>query len=346
MKHNPQKLLITGGAGFIGCNFVHYWLRTYPNEKVIVLDALTYAGNRDNLSVFEGNPNFQFVQGNILNTSLVERLLEREQIDTIVHFAAESHVDRSIQNPDVFLKTNIEGTHSLLKAAKRIWLDRGCANHRFHHISTDEVYGSLKPNEPAFTEHHQYLPNSPYAASKASADLLVRSYHHTYGLKTTISNCSNNFGPFQFPEKLVPLVIVNCVKKRQLRIYGSGTQIRDWLYVEDHVKGIDLIIRKGVVGNTYNIGGGNEIRNIGIVNMICNYMDKYHPFGSPHKSLITYVKDRAGHDTRYAIDSCKMLNELGYMSKESMETAIPKTIMWYLNNTTWWYRIVNGSYRV
>ncbi len=240
VKHTPKNLLVTGGAGFIGSNFVHYWLNQYPDERIVVLDALTYAGNRANLSKVETNPQFRFVHGDILDTGLVEELLQEEQIDTIVHFAAESHVDRSIHGPDAFLKTNIEGTHSLLKAAKKVWLDNQhtrIENHRFHHVSTDEVYGTLEPEAAAFTESHQYLPNSPYAASKASSDHIVRSYHHTYGLNTTISNCSNNYGPYQFPEKLIPLVIANCLDGKPLPIYGDGKQIRDWLYVDDHNRG-------------------------------------------------------------------------------------------------------------
>lgn len=310
-----------------------------------MLDALTYAGNRANLMSEEGSPQFSFIHGDILDTELIEELLRDEQIDTIVHFAAESHVDRSIQGPDAFLKTNIEGTHSLLKAAKKIWLDGGVENHRFHHVSTDEVYGTLEPGAPAFTEQHQYLPNSPYAASKASSDHIVRSYHHTYGLNTTVSNCSNNYGPYQFPEKLIPLVIANCLDGKPLPIYGDGKQIRDWLYVDDHNRGIDLIIRHGRVDNTYNIGGNNEWTNIDIVTLICELMDRHHPKGAPHKELITHITDRAGHDRRYAIDATRIMGELGYKPVEIFETGIRKTIEWYLENEQWWRGVMDGSYQ-
>jgi len=345
MKHIPKNILVTGGAGFIGSNFVYYWLEKYPSEKIIVLDALTYAGNRANLSAVENNPQFSLVHGDILDTDLVEKILRDENIDTLVHFAAESHVDRSIHGPDAFLKSNIEGTHSLLKAAKRVWLDNGEKNHRFHHVSTDEVYGTLEHDAPAFTEKHQYLPNSPYAASKASSGHIVRSYHHTYGLKTVISNCSNNYGPYQFPEKLIPLIIANCLDGKPLPIYGDGKQIRDWLYVDDHNRGIDLIIRNGKIDNTYNIGGNNEWTNIDVVTLVCEIMDDHHPAGAPHKNLITYVKDRAGHDRRYAIDATKIMTELGYKPKETFETGIRKAIKWYLGNESWWRNVMDGSYQ-
>ncbi len=345
MKHTPKNLLITGGAGFIGSNFVHYWLDQYQDEQVIVLDALTYAGNMANLSTVEDNPQFKFVHGDILDTDLIEQLLVDNRVDTIVHFAAESHVDRSIHGPDAFLKTNIEGTHSLLKAAKKVWIDCGPATHRFHHVSTDEVYGTLTADDPPFSETNQYLPNSPYAASKASSDHIVRSYHHTYGLNTTISNCSNNYGPYQFPEKLIPLVIANALDGKPLPIYGDGKQIRDWLFVDDHNRGIDLVIRNGEVDNTYNIGGNNEWANIDIVTRICELMDEQHPEGAPHKNLITYVKDRAGHDRRYAIDATKITSELGYKPEETFETGIEKTIAWYLENEQWWRSVMDGSYK-
>jgi len=345
MNHTPKNILVTGGAGFIGSNFVHYWLEQYPSEQLIILDALTYAGNMANLSGAEDNPQFTFVHGDILDTDLVEQLLVDEKIDTIVHFAAESHVDRSIHGPDAFLKTNIEGTHSLLKAAKKVWIDEGTITHRFHHVSTDEVYGTLTADDPPFTETNQYLPNSPYAASKASSDHIVRSYHHTYGLNTTISNCSNNYGPYQFPEKLIPLVIANALEGKPLPIYGDGKQIRDWLFVDDHNRGIDLVIRNGEVDNTYNIGGNNEWANIDIVTRICELMDEHHPEGAPHKDLITYVKDRAGHDRRYAIDATKITTELGYKPEETFETGIEKTIAWYLENEQWWRSVMDGSYQ-
>lgn len=360
MTHTPTHILVTGAAGFIGSNFVHYWLKEYPSENIIALDALTYAGNRENLDPIADNPHFKFVHGDILDTDLIEQLLQDEQINTIVHFAAESHVDRSIHGPDAFLKTNIEGTHSLLKAAKTTWLDGGIKEHRFHHVSTDEVYGTLTPDEPAFTEKHQYLPNSPYAASKASSDHIVRSYHHTYGLNTTISNCSNNYGPYQFPEKLIPLIIANILDGKALPIYGDGKQIRDWLYVDDHNRGIDLIIRQGKTDNTYNIGGNNEWTNIDIVGLICTLLDERFAqdkgmqsrfpkapqnSGNPAKSLITYVDDRLGHDRRYAINAEKITNELGYNPVESFETGIRKTLDWYLDHEEWWRRIMDGSYK-
>lgn len=346
MTHQTKNILVTGGAGFIGSNFVHYWLEQYPEQRLIVLDALTYAGNKENLESVLGQENLVFVHGDILDTPLVESLLRDYSVETLVHFAAESHVDRSIHGPDAFLKTNIEGTHSLLKAAKKIWLDDAVMdNHRFHHVSTDEVYGTLTPDAPAFSETNQYLPNSPYAASKASSDHIVRSYHHTYGLNTTISNCSNNYGPYQFPEKLIPLVIANCLDGKPLPIYGDGKQIRDWLYVDDHNRGIDLIIHEGEIDNTYNIGGNNEWTNIDIVLLICELMDQHHPEGAPHKDLITHVKDRAGHDRRYAINAEKIMTQLGYKPVETFETGIRKTVQWYMEHQPWWRSIMDGSYR-
>ncbi len=344
-QHVTKNILVTGGAGFIGSNFIHYWQIAYPDEKIIVLDALTYAGNRENLTSSEGLPNYKFIHGDILDTDLVTKLLDEDDIDTIVHFAAESHVDRSIHGPDAFLKTNIEGTHSLLKAAKKKWLDEGKTSHRFHHVSTDEVFGTLGPQEAPFSEKNQYLPNSPYAASKASSDHIVRSYQHTYGLNTTISNCSNNYGPYQFPEKLIPLVITNCIEGKKLPIYGDGLQIRDWLYVDDHNKGIDLIIHNGEIGGTYNIGGHNEWTNIDIVNLVCELMDEYRPAETSYKQLITHVKDREGHDRRYAIDAGKIERELNFQMSETFETGIRKTVQWYLENEKWWRNILDGSYQ-
>ena len=361
MNYQPTRLLVTGAAGFIGSNFVHYWLKENPDSRVIALDALTYAGNRANLATAEANQNFSFVHTDILETDRIEQLIRKEQIDTLVHFAAESHVDRSIHGPDAFFKTNIDGTHSLLKAAKRVWLDdpQGCRKvgqlrsscregemaHRFHHVSTDEVYGALRHDAPAFTEQHQYLPNSPYAASKAASDHIVRSYHHTYGLNTTISNCSNNYGSYHFPEKLIPLIIVNCLEGKSLPIYGDGKQIRDWLYVEDHCRGIELVLNKGRVGEVYNIGGNNEWTNIDIVTLVCELMDQHHPKGVPHADLIAHVTDRLGHDRRYAIDASKIMDELGYKPKETFETGIRKTVQWYLDNKNWWCGAMDGSYQ-
>lgn len=360
-SYAPKHLLITGAAGFIGVNFVHYWLATYPDSKIVVLDALTYAGNRASLAAADDKPNFSFVHGNILDYKLVTQLLRDNGIDTIVHFAAESHVDRSITGPDAFIETNIQGTHELLKAAKTVWLDDnpGC-RHRFQHVSTDEVYGTLGPEDPPFSETTAYAPNSPYAASKASADFLVRAYQETYGLQTSISNCSNNYGPYQFPEKLIPLVITNILESKPLPVYGDGKQIRDWLYVDDHVRGIDLVMRKGKTGEAYNIGGINEWQNIDIVELICNLLDKklakspvlqrQYPNSPASKGrlarqLIQHVDDRLGHDRRYAINPDKSNHELGYQPQESFETGISKTIDWYLTQESWWRDILNGNYR-
>jgi dTDP-glucose 4,6-dehydratase len=344
-----KNLLVTGGAGFIGTNFVYYWLNKYPEDHIVVLDALTYAGNRNNLKKAEKNPKFKFTHGNILDQPLVESLMRNHKIDTIVHFAAESHVDRSILGPDEFITTNIVGTHTLLKAAKKIWVDENPQPHRFHHISTDEVYGSLKPDDPPFTETTPYAPNSPYAASKAASDHLVRAYHKTYGLQVTISNCSNNYGPFQFPEKLIPLVITNILNGKPLPVYGDGQQIRDWLYVDDHNLGIDLILEKGKSGETYNIGGNNEWANLDIVNLICDLIHKEFLKNKalaekfPHcpsnrdnhpKTLITHVTDRKGHDRRYAINADKISSGLGYTPVESFKTGISKTLKLMLINTT------------
>jgi len=357
-----KTLLVTGGAGFIGANFVHYWLEHYSKDKVIVLDALTYAGNMANLEPVANIKNFTFVHGNICDQALVESLLVEHSIDTLVHFAAESHVDRSITGPDAFIETNIMGTYSLLKAAKKVWLDgdKMLENHRFHHVSTDEVYGTLSATDPAFTEDTAYAPNSPYSASKAASDHLVRAYHHTYGLNVTTSNCSNNYGPYHFPEKLIPLVITNILHNKALPIYGDGQQIRDWLYVEDHAYGIDLVLQKGRIGENYNIGGNNEWANIDIVKTISVLVEQEFTKNTmlaerfPNAkaaienntaSLITYVKDRPGHDRRYAIDATKTNNELGYKPKESFETGIAKTVAWYLNNEQWWQSVMDGSYQ-
>ncbi|MFZ1386357.1 MAG: dTDP-glucose 4,6-dehydratase [Thiolinea sp.] len=339
MTYQPKNLLVTGGAGFIGTNFVHYWLQAYPDTHVTVLDALTYAGRYSNLESLEGQANFRFVQGNILDQALVETLLREGKIETIVHFAAESHVDRSIYGPDEFLRTNIDGTHSLLKAAKKIWLDenKGC-EHRFHHVSTDEVYGTLSATDPAFTEITPYAPNSPYAASKAASDHIVRAYQHTYGLNTTTSNCSNNYGPYQYPEKLIPLAISKLLHGKPVPVYGDGQQIRDWLYVDDHNRGIDLIIRTGRIGETYNIGGNNEQTNLNLIHTLCALLDERFPQSPnvPHKQLITYVTDRPGHDRRYAIDNRKICNELGYHPAETFQSGLAKTLDWYLANTSFW----------
>jgi dTDP-glucose 4,6-dehydratase len=358
-----RRLLVTGGAGFIGCNFVHYWMKHHPEDRVVVLDALTYAGNLANLDPVKDSSNFRFVHGDIRDQALVERLLREEGLDTIVHFAAESHVDRSILGPEAFIETNIIGTHNLLKAAKAVWLDDPIHkrdNHRFHHVSTDEVYGSLGPNDPPFTETTPYAPNSPYSASKAASDHLVRAYHHTYGLKVTTSNCSNNYGPYHFPEKLIPLCITNILQGKPLPIYGDGLNIRDWLYVEDHARGIELILERGTVGEVYNIGGNNEWANIDIVRLICQTIDQAfaadpslaarYPEAPPAKGemceqLITFVKDRPGHDRRYAINASKIMAELGYTPNQTFETGIEATIDWFLTHADWWQGVLDGSYR-
>ncbi len=362
MNYHPHSLLVTGGAGFIGANFVHLWLNAHPDSRVVVLDSLTYAGNRANLDPVCQQKNFHFIEGDIRDHEQVRLLLENEHIDTIVHFAAESHVDRSIHGPDAFIDTNVIGTHALLKAAKSVWLDSSPAPvpHRFHHVSTDEVYGTLTATAPPFSEDNQYAPNSPYAASKAASDHLVRAYHETYGLQVTTSNCSNNYGPYQFPEKLIPLVISNILDGRPLPIYGDGLQIRDWLFVDDHNRGIELILHQGHVGATYNIGGNNEWTNIDIVTLICRLLDAQFASdpgmrerfpqapqvkGNQAESLVSFVKDRLGHDRRYAINASKIRAELGFVPQESFETGIRKTITWYLNNEGWWRSVMDGSYR-
>lgn len=345
-----RSLLITGGAGFIGANFVHYWLDRHPGDRVIVLDSLTYAGNRASLAGVEGSPKFSFIPGDIRDYGQVKQLLRDEGIDTIVHFAAESHVDRSILGPDEFIDTNVVGTHALLKAARDVWLNQAASrarHYRFHHVSTDEVYGSLGPDEPAFTETTMYAPNSPYAASKAASDHLVRAYCKTYGLPVTISNCSNNYGPYQFPEKLIPLLIINCLAGRPLPIYGDGLNIRDWLHVEDHCRGIELILEKGREGEVYNLGGNCEKTNLEVVEQVCNAMDELRPDSSftPHSSLLTFINDRPGHDRRYAIDSTKITRTLGYEAVETFASGIRKTVAWYLENEAWWQPLLKGEYR-
>ena len=320
------RLLVTGGAGFIGSNFVHYWLREHAADRIVVLDALTYAGNLANLEPVMNRPEIRFVHGNIGDDALVERLLREEKIDTIVHFAAESHVDRSIHGPDAFIETNIVGTHSLLKAARKVWLEeKTVPRHRFHHVSTDEVYGSLGPEDPSFHERTPYAPNSPYSASKAASDHRVLAYHHTYGLQVTISNCSNNYGPYQFPEKLIPLMIVNILHGRPLPVYGDGRNVRDWLHVSDHCRGIDLILSRGSSGEVYNIGGGSESENLRLVQTLCVIADElfreepapllHATRGAPRlaaeraATLDQFVQDRPGHDRRYAIDCGKIERE-------------------------------------
>jgi dTDP-glucose 4,6-dehydratase len=354
------RLLITGGAGFIGANFVHYWLDRHPGDRLVVLDALTYAGNRTNLASAEHRAEFRFVHGNIDDTPLVEQLLREELLDGIVHFAAESHVDRSIEGPDAFIETNVLGTHSMLKAARRVWLeDKTVPQHRFHHVSTDEVYGSLGPGDAAFTESTPYAPNSPYSASKAASDHLVRAYHHTYGLQTTISNCSNNYGPHQFPEKLIPVMIAQLLDGKSLPVYGDGRNIRDWLHVEDHCRGIEAVLTRGRTGEVYNIGGRSECENIELVRKLCAIVDDHlasaqdlsarfpnsaAAHGESSERLVRYVKDRPGHDRRYAIDCSKVERECAFRPQVSLEAGLRATVAWYLERAetlkTGWQRTI------
>jgi len=324
-----MKLLITGGAGFIGSNFIHYILKKYPDYQVVNLDVLTYAGNLENLKDVENDARYRFVKGNITDMTAVEPLME--ECDMVVHFAAESHVDRSIMDPNVFIETNIQGTYVLLEVARKY-------NKRFHHISTDEVFGSLKPGDKAFNEETPYDPRSPYSASKAAADHLVRAYFYTYDLPITISNCSNNYGPYHFPEKLIPLAITNLLEGKPVPVYGDGRQVRDWLYVEDHCKAIDLIIHQGKVGETYCIGGKSERENIWIVKKLIEILGK-------DESAIEYVKDRPGHDRRYAIDYSKIERELGWRPETTLEAGLSKTVEWFRANETWWKAVKSGEYQ-
>lgn len=334
---SEETLLVTGGAGFIGSNFIPYFLEAFPQYRILNLDKLTYAGNLSNVSECAGNPRYSFVQGDICDAELVNDLFTQYDIRGVFHFAAESHVDNSISGPLPFIKTNIEGTFTLLEAARKHWMDApgrvkaGYENCRFHHISTDEVYGSLGETG-LFKETTPYAPNSPYSASKASSDMLVRAYHHTYGLNVTTSNCSNNYGPKQHQEKLIPTIIRKALAGQPIPIYGDGKNVRDWLYVLDHCKGIALVWQKGRAGETYNIGGRNERNNLQIVDVICGLLDELKPAadGQPYKHLVTFVKDRAGHDRRYAIDASKLETELGWKAQETFETGMRKTVQWYL----------------
>ena len=341
-------ILVTGGAGFIGANFVLDWIAT-TGEAVVNLDALTYAGNLESLASLQDNERHVFVKGDICDRELVDGLLAQYRPRAIVHFAAESHVDRSIHGPGAFIKTNIEGTFDLLEAARAYWSGMPEAQKqefRFHHVSTDEVYGSLAPSDPAFTEEHAFEPNSPYSASKAGSDHLVRAWHHTYGLPVLTTNCSNNYGPYHFPEKLIPLVIVNALAGKALPVYGDGLQVRDWLYVKDHCSAIREVLARGRVGETYNVGGWNEKTNIEIVRNICALLDELHPDATgSYARLITHVKDRPGHDRRYAIDARKIERELGWKPAETFETGIRKTVRWYLDNAEWVARVQSGAYR-
>jgi dTDP-glucose 4,6-dehydratase len=354
-----MNLLITGGAGFIGSNFVHHWLEAAPADRLVVLDALTYAGNRQSLPL--ADERLTFVHGDIRDYELVLRLLRDHRIEVLAHFAAESHVDRSILGPEAFLDANALGTLRLLEASRAYLQDAGSPpGFRFHHVSTDEVYGTLQPCDPPFEETTPYAPNSPYAASKAASDHLVRAWHHTYGLATTITNCSNNYGPYHFPEKLIPLILVNILHGRPLPVYGDGLQVRDWLYVADHCRGIELAIRQGVPGEVYNIGGNNERTNLEIVNTLCQLIAEafatdpslrerfpdcpaarsLHP-----ETLITHVTDRPGHDRRYAINAAKAKLDLGYEPRETLQSGLAKTVAWFLDNQAWWAAVMDGTYR-
>ena len=356
-----RNMLITGGAGFIGANLVHYWMAHYPDDVITVLDALTYAGNKESVKQYLKNKNFNFIHGDICDSALVNEIFNSGRIDTVVHLAAESHVDRSIIGPDTFVQTNIIGTHTLLKIALENWNKNGIlSSSRFHHVSTDEVYGSLGESEAAFKETTAYDPRSPYSASKAASDHLVRAYHHTYGMNVTISNCSNNYGPYHFPEKLIPLAILNILHGKAVPVYGDGNNIRDWLYVEDHCRALDLILGNGRTGETYNIGGHSEHKNIDVVTRICNLVDsilaaseeyrKKFPNSPPANkktstSLIKFVKDRAGHDWRYAMNISKINSELGFLPVESFDTGLQKTIHWYLDHQDWWEPLIGEVYR-
>ena len=342
-------ILVTGGAGFIGANFVLDWLAA-GNEPVINLDALTYAGNLETLARLQGDARHLFVHGDICDRALVERLFAEHKPRAVVHFAAESHVDRSIHGPGAFVRTNVDGTFTLLEAARTHWSALPAGEReafRFLHVSTDEVYGSLGPNDPAFTETKAYEPNSPYSASKAASDHLVRAWHHTYGLPVLTTNCSNNYGPYQFPEKLIPLMIVNALAGKPLPIYGDGQNVRDWLYVGDHCAAIREVLARGRVGETYNVGGWNEIANLDIVNTVCALLDELRPRadGQSYKTQITYVTDRPGHDRRYAIDARKIERELGWKPAETFDTGIRKTVQWYLDNPEWVAQVQSGAYR-
>jgi dTDP-glucose 4,6-dehydratase len=334
-----RRLLVTGGAGFIGSNFVHHWCQAYPHDRLVVLDAITYAGNLHNLASVLGKDNFRFIQGDISDRSLVDEIILTENIDTIAHFAAESHVDRSITGPAAFVQTNVVGTFTLLEAFRQHWEAKSQPdNYLFLHVSTDEVYGSLTADDPPFSETTPYSPNSPYSASKAGSDHLVRAYYHTYKLPTIITNCSNNYGAFQFPEKLIPLICINILTGKKLPVYGDGKNVRDWLYVGDHCRALDVVIHDGKPGENYNIGGNNEVENINLVRNLCQIMNELVPDLPvyPSEKLITFVKDRPGHDRRYAINANKLKTELGWTPSVTITEGLRLTVEWYLNHRDWW----------
>ncbi len=354
-----SKVLITGGAGFIGANFVAHWRRSRPTDRIVILDALTYAGNFGSISALCDGESCSFVRGDICEAAEVQALFRKHDFDIVVHFAAESHVDRSVYASQVFTRTNVQGTHVLLDAALAAW-KTSFRGRRFHHISTDEVFGSLSPGEKPWTEFARYDPKSPYAASKAASDFLVRSYAHTHGLPVTITNCSNNYGPYQFPEKLIPLMIINVLTGQKLPIYGDGLNVRDWLYVEDHCEAIALVVTEGHLGETYNVGGGREMTNIDLVQLLCEEIDSRFAAdgnlaarfpdcpaakGESTSRLMSFVKDRPGHDRRYAICADKLAHELGFRARTSLAEGVGRTIDWYLNHEDWWQSIRSGSYR-
>ncbi|NWK53159.1 dTDP-glucose 4,6-dehydratase [Acinetobacter sp. SwsAc5] len=344
-----MKILVTGGAGFIGSAVIRHIIQN-TNNQVLNIDKLTYAGNLESLKEIDQHSNYEFKQIDICDTEQITAAIDAFQPNAIMHLAAESHVDRSIDGPAAFIQTNIVGTYTLLEAARKYWMGLDAEaqqNFRFHHISTDEVYGDLEGTTDLFTETNSYAPSSPYSASKASSDHLVRAWHRTYGLPVIVTNCSNNYGPYHFPEKLIPLVILNALDAKPLPVYGNGQQIRDWLFVEDHARALYKVVTEGVVGETYNIGGHNEKQNIEVVKTICKILDELKPQanGQAYESLITFVKDRPGHDLRYAIDATKIQNELGWTPAETFETGIRKTVQWYLNNLDWCHRVQDGSYQ-
>ena len=339
-----MSILITGGAGFIGSNFVRYWLNHHPADRVVLLDALTYAGNLENLDTFIVAPNLHFVKGNIRDSEQLDLIFSTESIDRVVHFAAESHVDRSISGPKSFVETNVDGTLTLLEVARQHWTSD--QNQRFIHISTDEVYGSLSLDQPPSTETDSYQPNSPYAASKAASDHLVRAYHHTYQLPTVTIHASNNYGPYQFPEKLIPLMILNILESKPLPVYGDGQNIREWIHVQDTCSAIEAILQNGTIGEIYNVGGDHQCSNIDLVNLLCDLVDSRLNRDQQNSSrhLITFVTDRQGHDRRYALDSTKIQTELGWQLAEPFETGIQKTVDWYLEHRAWWEKVRSGEY--